>query len=160
MLWYKKPGNWVDKMLCSELLAFFTDMKYWYFLVIVFVPWTAGWQMAAGIEPPNPANPLVVSPSEGWNRTHTSTRREEDKISQNSTKTDKGEKKTCKKRDTLQDCFEWNISIHPDSYYVDLHGHQQRVQSHQKGRDAEPQVLQSNVILSKLPQLDGLCDEG
>lgn len=96
MLWYKKPGNWVDKMLCSEVLAFFTDMKYWYFLVIVFVPWTAGWQMAAGIEPPNPANPLVVSPSEGWKRTHTSTRREEDKISQNSTKMDKGEKKHAK----------------------------------------------------------------
>lgn len=47
--------------------------------------------MAAGIEPPNPVNPPAVSPSEGWKRTHTSTRGE-DKISQNRTETDKGER--------------------------------------------------------------------
>lgn len=41
----------------------------------------------------------------------------------------RGEKRR-KNRKTFQDYFEWNISIHPDSYHIDLHGHQQRVQRH------------------------------
>lgn len=49
---------------------------------------------------------------------------------------------------------------HPDSYDVDLHGHQESIQDHQQGRDAEPQVLWSNIVLCKLIQLNGLCDEG
>ncbi len=48
---------------------------------------------------------------------------------------------------------------HPDSNDVDLHGHQQSIQDHQQGCDAEPQVLRSNIVLRKLPQLNGLRDE-
>lgn len=51
-------------------------------------------------------------------------------------------------------------ATHPDSYDVDLHGHQKSVQHHQQGRDAEPQVLRADLVLCKLPQLNGLGDEG
>lgn len=51
------------------------------------------------------------------------------------------------------------MASHPDSDDVDLHGHQQSIQDHQQGRDAEPQVLGADVLLCKLPQLNGLCDE-
>ena len=44
------------------------------------LPWTAGWQTAAGNEHPDPEDPLAASPSEGWQRIHISTGREKDKI--------------------------------------------------------------------------------
>lgn len=51
-------------------------------------------------------------------------------------------------------------SAHPDSDDVDLHGHEQAVQQHQQGGDAEAQVLDPHVVIHKQHQLDGLCDEG
>lgn len=51
------------------------------------------------------------------------------------------------------------MSAYPHSDDVDLYGHQESVQEHQQGRDAEPQLLRSHRVLHILPQLDGLCDE-
>lgn len=51
------------------------------------------------------------------------------------------------------------MGTNPDSDDVDLHGHKESIQDHQKGRDAEPQILESDAELCKLPQLDGLGDE-
>jgi len=69
---------------------------------------------------------------------------------------------SCGELNTLKDIIGdvgWLVGTRPDSDDVDLHGHQQSVQHHQQGGDAEPQVLRSHVVLGELAQLDGLCDE-